>query len=130
MPDGLTYLPPTSPHTLRPGDGEATRDLIHARALIADERDWCTGALGLTEDGDSVPGDHPSAVRRCSIGALQAAEAQLGVGQGRPYTHLLQAADKLGYLTPVSLNNRGGHALTLRMFDIAIALSRGEAGHG
>lgn len=91
------------------------RYLIEARALIEDEKNWCTGRL-VDEQG-----------RMCAWGALNQAIMGNpgGMVYGRSSGLLWAAALEKGH-TPAGLNNTEGHAATLAMFDRAIQLGMEE----
>ena len=93
-----------------------------ARALIADEQNWCPRHLAEDVNGVSVSPTSASAVKRCGLGAVIAAAYQL--------THDFDAADQLGLeaLRPrynavglIRVNDTRGHAAVLALFDEVIA---------
>jgi hypothetical protein len=96
-----------------------------ARALIEEKDRWCRGHIALDANGVSVFPTHPSAVKRCALGALIAAAYEL--------THDHDVADKLAYDavrphygTPViiHINDMSGHTAVLELFDNVIAMRR------
>ena len=95
-----------------------------ARALIADEQNWCPRHLAMDKNGIVVSPISPRAVKRCALGAVIEAAYQL--------THDLDAAHKLGReaLVPIghpaalmSVNDTRGHSAVLALFDQVIAAS-------
>src|SRR4029078_10538439 len=93
-----------------------------ARALVADEQNWCRRHLAEDARGVSVSPTHASAVKRCGLGAVIAAAYQL--------THDYDAAHRLGHealrphyspATLIYLNDIRGHAAVLALFDEVIA---------
>jgi hypothetical protein len=93
-----------------------------ARALIADEQNWCPRHLAEDVNGVSVSPTSVSAVKRCGLGAVIAAAYQL--------THDFDAADQLGHetlrprygaSTVIYVNDTIGHAAVLALFDEVIA---------
>lgn len=104
---------------------EVLRNLIKARAVIADSSNWCVGLRN-----NPLPDGR---VQHCALGALQIAFGQFADSQ--------QEVELLAQFTPpapsnapsyehkanwrvANLNNRMGHAATLEMFDRAIAARR------
>ena len=95
-----------------------------ARALIADELNWCWYTLALDKNGVAVSAMSPRAVRWCALGAAIAAAYQL--------THDFDTAHKLGHevLAPIGgpmtlthVNDTRGHSAVLALFDRVIAAS-------
>jgi len=96
--------------------------LERARALIANEQQWCRRHLGEDVNGVSVSPTSASAVKWCGLGAVIAAAYQL--------THDFDAADQLGRealrprygaATVIYVNDTRGHAAVLALFDEVIA---------
>jgi hypothetical protein len=93
-----------------------------ARALIADERQWCPRHLALDERGVGVLPTSNSAVKRCALGAVIAAAFRLT----RDYDaarHLALNALRPHYSTATLLhvNDMRGHKAVLALFDEIIA---------
>jgi hypothetical protein len=96
-----------------------------ARFLIADEQRWCRGDLARDVHGEGVCPTSASAVKWCALGALLAAAHEL--------THDFAAAQdfavkslrpQCGTSTLVRVNDMGGHAAALALFDEVPASSR------
>lgn len=104
------------------------RNLITARAAIANESAWCVGDR-LNQRG-----------QRCALGALDAAFGRYCGAVDQPEVELLArfSVYPLGSLHPrwgkiyhpamqvAQHNNEMGHAATLEMFDRAIAARKAE----
>ena len=95
--------------------------LERARALIANEQQWCRRHLGEAVNGVSVSPTSASAVKRCGLGAVIAAAYQL--------THDFDIANRLGHealrprygaATVIYVNDTIGHAAVLALFDEVI----------
>ena len=93
-----------------------------ARALIADEQNWCGRHLAMDVNGVAVSPTSASAVKWCGLGAVIAAAYQL--------THDSDAAHQLGHealrprygaATLIHVNDTRGHAAVLALFDEVIA---------
>jgi hypothetical protein len=93
-----------------------------ARALIADEQNWCRRHLALDVNGVVVSPTSAKAVKRCGLGAVIAAAYQL--------THDFDAAHQLSHevlgprsraVTLMHVNDTRGHAAVLALFDEVIA---------
>jgi hypothetical protein len=93
-----------------------------ARAIIADEQNWCPRHLAEDVNGVSVSPTSAGAVKRCGLGAVIAAAYQL--------THDFDVADQLGHealrprygaSTVIYVNDTIGHAAVLALFDEVIA---------
>lgn len=89
-----------------------TTNLLRARELIADEKNWCTYALQQTRYGVK---------QYCAWGALE--EVSHTMDEERI---LRRASDELYYESPAVVNNTMGHAAVMAMFDRAIKLSFAE----
>lgn len=96
-----------------------------ARALIADEQNWCCGHIAQDGSGFAVSPTLKSAVKRCGLGALIAAAYQL--------TDDFDAAYELGHkalrprygpATLTYVNDERGHAAVLALFDEVIVAER------
>ena len=92
-----------------------------ARAIIADEQNWCPRHLAEDVNGVSVSPTSAGAVKRCGLGAVIAAAYQL--------THDFDVADQLGHealrprygaSTVIYVNDTIGHAAVLALFDEVI----------
>lgn len=95
-------------------NSEVTTNLIKARELIADKKNWCQQAM-YGSDGSL-----------CALGAL----ARVGVNLlliGPELTALEKAGGELfGEPFIASVNDRRGHTAVMRVFDKAIELSLSE----
>jgi hypothetical protein len=96
--------------------------LERARALIADERHWCSGQFALDARGLTVDPTGQSAVQRCAVGALIAAAHEI---TGNPaLAHELAATSMrplVGATALTHINDAEGHAAVLSLMDQAIA---------
>lgn len=93
-----------------------------ARDKIADPARWTQNAHALDRYGEVVDAKDERAVRWCAMGAL------LPELDGKPmsikdavYRHLESALGSTDYVTNV--NDRGGHAAVLNLYDRAIAIA-------
>lgn len=100
-----------------------------ARALIADEHNWCPGDLARDRMGYSVSPTDRDAEQRCALGALMAAAYEL-TGDPRQARDLAMTAMRplLGATQLTHINDARGHGATLTLFDSVIAAMRG-VGH-
>ena len=93
-----------------------------ARALIADEQNWCRRNLANDVNGALIYPTSERAVKWCGLGAVIAAAYQL--------THDFDTANRLGHealrprygaATVIYVNDTIGHAAVLALFDEVIA---------
>ena len=89
-----------------------------ARALIADEKHWCSRHFGEDANGFPVSPTSATAIKWCALGTIIAAAYQL--------THNPDAAYQVGYqvlrprygsATLIHINDVRGHAAVLALFD-------------
>ena len=93
-----------------------------ARALIADESDWCRGELARDADGAGVCPMSDSATRRCGLGALLIAAYRITNDRRQAHDLAIKAMRPLhGSATLVNVNDVRGHAAVLALFDEVIA---------
>jgi len=100
-----------------------TRPIIErARALIADENNWCRGTLARDVRGKQVDPTDSVARRRCAYGALIAAAFEL-VGDLKQAHNLADAVAKeiRGPSSLINTNDTEGHAAVLAIFDKVLA---------
>lgn len=96
--------------------------LERARALIADERHWCSGHFARDAGGLAVDPTERSAVRRCAMGALIAAAHE--ITSHPALAHELAATSMrplVGATALTHINDDEGHAAVLKLIDLAIA---------
>lgn len=119
-------------------------DLIRARALIAEPKNWCRGRTARTAGGAACSTASQQAARFCAMGALLRAtgEAAAPITAGEYIPRRTTAAgerlaDALchmgcrygGVNSGVKVayyNDMAGHAAVLAMFDRAIAMAANE----
>jgi hypothetical protein len=89
-----------------------------ARALIADEQNWCPRHLAEDVNGVSVSPTSASAVKRCGLGAVIAAAYQL--------THDFDAADQLGH---EALRPRYGASAVNPLYSLSITRTCSRAAY-
>jgi hypothetical protein len=96
--------------------------LERARTLIADERHWCPGDLARNALGFPVSPTDGNAEQRCALGALVAAAHEFTNDPGLVH-HLATTAMRplVGATSLTHINDAGGHAVVLELFDLAIA---------
>jgi hypothetical protein len=96
-------------------------NLIAARALIADPKNWGQGDYAMTREGVSVSPISKDAACFCSYGAVAHAAGQEFPEAER--TALRSAARRLygNAKGPITVNDNLGHEATLAMFDDAIS---------
>lgn len=87
-----------------------TANLIKAREMIADEKNWCVGQI------------HNDLGQRCAWGALLEVE-QSGYTFTPTRDVLDRASQELYGMSIPAANNQLGHVAVMRMFDKAIELS-------
>jgi hypothetical protein len=93
-----------------------------ARALIADEHHWCRGELARDANGVGVCPTSDMAMKRCGLGALIMAAYQLTNDHRGAHDLAIKAMRPLhGSATLVNVNDVGGHAVVLSLFDEVIA---------
>jgi hypothetical protein len=111
-----TVVAPAVPEKL-----EVTQ-LIRAKALIQDPKNWTINVFARNADGYSVDALDPDAERFCANGALWKVIGSFN-SSARQY---LQKASLKGWSTdePAQVNNDEGHEATLKMFDMAIEMAR------
>jgi hypothetical protein len=100
-----------------------------ARGLISDREHWTTKAYARGRHGGTVPVSSKEACQFCAIGA---ADRIVYLRTGSLVTRdsetlreevmraLILATITLGYTAVTDVNDIGGHALTLTMYDRAI----------
>lgn len=93
-------------------------ELMAARDLISDPRNWTRHALARNSGGFSVSVISPYAVKFCVNGALCRAST------GDVISYLTKAANDLGYPDTVTLNDESNHETVMEMFDRAIRLAK------
>lgn len=106
-------------------DSAAVVALRAAKQIISNPERWTCGEYARTSTGHYVGVENPSAVSFCSIGALAIAcgtSVKLAE-ETEAYTFLANASIEQGYNWPHDLNDKGGHAKAMAMFDRAIALA-------
>jgi hypothetical protein len=96
-------------------------NLIAARALIADPKNWGKGDYATTREGESVPATSSQAACFCSYGAVGKVTGEEFPEAER--TALRKAARRIhGPGTgPITVNDNLGNEAALAMFDDAIA---------
>ena len=78
-----------------------TRHVIErARMLIADESQWCRGALARDERGRQVDPTDTTARRRCAFGGLVAAAFEFVGIRGKPMIWQMSPHARSGALLP------------------------------
>jgi hypothetical protein len=93
-----------------------------ARALIADESQWCRGALARDGSGRQVDPTDVTARRRCAYGALVAAAFELVSNLSQAHDLADAAAREIrGSPSLINTNDTRGHAAVLALFDKALA---------
>ncbi len=93
-----------------------------ARALIADESQWCRCELARDAKGMGVCPMSDEAVKRCGLGALIAAAYDLTGDHLAAHDLAIRAMQPLcGTATLVRVNDIRGHAAVLALFDEVIA---------
>ena len=93
-----------------------------ARAFIADEQHWCRGDLSRDVNGEEVCPTSASAVKRCALGAVIAAAHELMDHLDAAHDFAFKALrPQYGTATLVRVNDMGGHAAVLALFDDVIA---------
>lgn len=96
--------------------------LERARALIADERHWCPGDLARDRKGLSVSPTARDAAQRCALGALVAAAYEITGNRRQAHDVAMSAMRPFVGATQLTyINDAGGHAAALTLFDSAIA---------
>ena len=90
------------------------QDLINAKALIADPKNWTQSCLARNAGDMFVNVNDPSACKFCALGALRKAGTQ------NAYMALADAAFKAGFSGIAALNDLGLHEDVMEMFDKAI----------
>jgi hypothetical protein len=96
--------------------------LERARALIADERHWCSGDFARDARGLAVGPTERNAVQRCAMGALVAAAHE--ITSNPDLAHELAATSMrplVGATALTHINDAEGHAAVLQLIDLAIA---------
>ena len=93
-----------------------------ARALIADESQWCRCELARDAKGMGVCPMSDEAVKRCGLGALIAAAYDLTGDHLAAHDLAIRATQPLcGTATLVRVNDIRGHAAVLALCDEVIA---------
>jgi len=93
-----------------------------ARMLIADESQWCRGALARDERGRQVDPTDTTARQRCAFGALVAAAFELigDIKQAHDLANVAARAIRCASAL-IKTNDTEGHAAVLALFDQALA---------
>ena len=99
---------------------ETTHILIAARRRLSDPHRWTKGAAARDARGRDVHPLDPAAVRWCALGALQVASDGVGERYHAAVVRLLEVRDGAGIDTIPSLNDTGGRAAVLDLYDRAI----------
>ena len=116
------FVAPGSPATAAPAAVPSVADVLRAaRKLIANQDDWCTGALSRPKDNGGL--------QHCARGALLKVQGIDWMGEISPAEIFLAEFSETEVSWPFHTvagriaghNNTLGHAATLRMFDRAIA---------
>ena len=103
-----------------------------AKALIADESNWCQKTYAKNAAGEHCAGDDPDAVCRCSAGALHPfiddSKAEDDLLLTRCISILDDAAFELkgGWASVISFNDNQTHPEVMEMWDRAIALAESK----
>ena len=94
-----------------------------ARALIAEEEDWCRGELARDARGMGVCPISESAVKRCGLGAIIAAAYEITGGHRSAYDLATTGVMRplYGTATLVKVNDIRGHTAVLALLDEVIA---------
>ncbi len=95
-----------------------TERLQAARDLIATPKTWCKGSYAKDKDGKNCPTHSGAAVSWCARGAVGF------VGSTAAYSILSDACWHLNTDVPPNVNDYGTHADVMRMYDLAIRMSR------
>ena len=103
--------------------------LSRARAIIADEVNWTSKALARDSSGRLCEWDDARATAFCALGALVRAASEFIRDDYVAHSFAMEATRQIleasrlsGSCLPM-LNDSGGHALTLAMFDRALDAS-------
>ena len=93
-----------------------------ARALIADESQWCRGALARDGSGRQVDPTDAMARRRCAYGALVAAAFELVSDLSQAHDLADAAAREMhGGSSMINVNDTMGHAAVLALMEGGMA---------
>jgi hypothetical protein len=96
-----------------------------ARTIISHEEHWCRGALGRDVHGGHVDPTGETALRKCAIGALMAAAAELMADKKQARAFADVAANRLGGVDVIiRTNDIDGHAAVLELFTGGILAMR------
>jgi hypothetical protein len=96
--------------------------VARARALIANEENWCRGALAKDASNRNVDIIDPEARKWCAYGALVAAAFEFVEGLDEAHEFAAKAARKMHCCSSlINLNDIQGHAAVLAVFDEALA---------
>jgi hypothetical protein len=101
-----------------------TQIIERARALIANEHNWCRGRAAIDLSGNQVHPADARARRRCPLGAFIAAAHEIARGPAMAEELAYDAV--WSFTSPTTLftvNDLWGHAAVLRRLDKAIAAS-------
>lgn len=110
--------------------------LSFAKNLISDTFRWCTHSFAEDIGGEEVDPNSPNAVRWCAVGALAYAFGET-VTRSTPESELLDdtawlmgmaETPSLDGCAAIDINDKWGHASTMKMFDIAIRRARAMNG--
>lgn len=95
--------------------------LIQARALIESPTRWTQLAYARKEDGSKCPATSALACQWCSAGAVQRIALLNGVSSAMAMGYLNRAAeDAIPGCDAITINDRGGHAVVMEVFNNAI----------
>lgn len=106
-------------------DSDVVSVLRAAKQIISDPSRWTCGEYARTSRGKCIGVECDAAVSFCSIGALASA---LGsdvdaAENSAAYKLLHRVATEESYWSVASLNDQGGHAAAMSMFDRAIEIA-------
>lgn len=105
----------------------AVQVLSTARDLIATPDKWCQFHLGLTADGRDTTGATPDTVKRCAVGALNAAAKILKCNRATAWHALTRVLLKNRSRGIAEFNNTHTHGEVIALFSAAIASERKAA---
>lgn len=95
--------------------------LERAKERIADISNWTQRAGARNSAGDSVRAKDADACQWCALGALEYPDGATQRAWEAAACALAYASRAMGWEGPVDVNDNGGHAPALEMYDIAIA---------
>ena len=90
-------------------------ELIRAKAVIEDPRNWTRGAFAVNEKGEGCSAVGDTACSFCALGAMLRVNASRNAMK-----HLVRTSETLpgGYVTII--NDDMGHEAVMKLFDVAI----------